>query len=473
MAPRLAARDPAVLAVLLAGTFMAALDVSIVNVAAPQIRSGLGVSDAELQLIVSGYTVAYAALLLTGARLGDDHGHRRLFLLGLAGFTATSLAAGLAWNGEGLIVARVAQGVAAAAMTPQVVTVIQLRFGGDARARALALFATVIAFGAALGQVLGGLLVSADVAGTSWRPVFLLNVPIGIALLVLGRRVLPPTRSQAPQRLDLWGVTLLTSAVLLVMVPLVFGREAHWAPWTWASLIAALPTSAILLAHLGRLGRIGGHPLLDLTLLRHRPVTVGLMAVSTQMIAYGGFLFSLTFHLQGALAYPPWQSGLIFGPYAIGFAVTSIGVPRLRASRRHAVSIAGLLLMTGGYAAIGLAAGRGEWDSTAILPLLAIAGAGFGAGYSPVITRIVAEVPAENARDASGLFTTINQLSFAFGVATIGTVFLARSSGSASGAAVAMAAGLAGGLGIISAGLVVLLGRVERRSQPTPDAAER
>ena len=185
----------AALAVLLTGTFMASLDTAIVNVAGPAIQADVGVSGAALQLVISGYALAYAALLITGARLGDDHGHRRLFLVGLAGFTLTSLLAGLAWSTEVLIAARIGQGVAAAAMGPQVMTVIQLQYDGAARMKAMALLATSCRRAWSPGQVLGGALVDLDVLGASWRPVFLINVPVGLALLAIGARLLPVTRA--------------------------------------------------------------------------------------------------------------------------------------------------------------------------------------------------------------------------------------------------------------------------------------
>src|SRR5262245_19934074 len=194
------------LTVLLVGTFMAALDASIANVAGPHVQIDLGISGTALVLALSGYTLSYATLLITGARLGDDYGHRKLFLLGLTIFTAASLACGEASSGAFLIAARVIQGAGCALMTTQVATMIQLSYQGAARARALALFATVLAVGVVAGQVLGGVLVSADIGGLSWRPVFLVNVPIGVALLLIGSRTLPATRAPERQRLDLGGV---------------------------------------------------------------------------------------------------------------------------------------------------------------------------------------------------------------------------------------------------------------------------
>jgi EmrB/QacA subfamily drug resistance transporter len=453
------------LAILLAGTFMTALDVSIVNVGAPKMQADLGLSGAALQLVISGYSVAFAALLITGARLGDDRGHRKLFLGGLVGFTLTSLVCGLAWSPEVLVAARILQGASGAAMTPQVVTVIQLWFTGEARARALALYATVICAGAVVGQIVGGALVSADIAGSSWRPVFLVNVPVGIALMALGPRFLPHTRSDSRRRLDPVGVALLTDFVVLLMVPLVFGHQAHWATWVWVCLAAALPTGVALVLHLQREQRRGGDPLIDLRLLRHAPVSLGLTAVAAQMVAYGGFLFALTLHLQGGLGESPLRSGLTFGPYALGFAVTSLAAPMLPPRLVRRVATVGLVAMAVGYADLGLAADGGSWHDALMLPILAVAGAGFGAGYSPVIARAVAGVPAEKARDASGLLTTAVQLFYALGVATIGSQFLSESQGSGTGHAFAIAAGACAVLGLVASVLAVALTRAEDRSR--------
>jgi EmrB/QacA subfamily drug resistance transporter len=453
------------LAILLAGTFMTALDVSIVNVGAPKMQADLGLSGAALQLVISGYSVAFAALLVTGARLGDDRGHRKLFLSGLVGFTLTSLLCGLAWSPEVLVAARILQGASGAAMTPQVVTVIQHWYSGESRARALALYATVICAGAVVGQIVGGALVSADIAGSSWRPVFLVNVPVGIALMALGPRFLPDTRSDTPRRLDPVGVALLTDFVVLLMVPLVFGHEAHWATWVWICLAAAVPTGVALVLHLRREQLRGGDPLIDLRLLRHAPVSLGLTSVAAQMVAYGGFLFALTLHLQGGLGESPLRSGLTFGPYALGFAVTSLAAPMLPPRLVRRVATVGLAAMAVGYADLGLAADGGSWHDALMLPILAVAGAGFGAGYSPVIARAVAGVPVEKARDASGLLTTAVQLFYALGVATIGSQFLSEAHGSGTGHAFAIAAGACAVLGLVASVLAVALTRAEDRSR--------
>jgi len=404
------------LAVLLVGTFMASLDVAVVNVAAPAIEADLGTSGAALQLIVAGYSVAYASLLIVGARLGGDHGQRRLFLLGLAGFTEASLLCGLAWTPEVLIGARVLQGMAAAAMTPQVIAVIQLAYDGAARARALALNATIVAAGVVAGLVLGGALVSADIAGASWRPVFLVNVPIGVVLLAVGWLTLPDTRSPVVRRLDLSGAALLSLTVLLVIVPLVFGHDAGWAAWTWACLAAAVPAGLVLVAHLRRTR----DPVVDLALLGRPAVSRNLLGLAATMVAYGGFLLALTLYLQQGRGDSALECGLTFVPYAAGFAVASLAMPAVPATVARWAVPGGLVASAAAYAGLG----AGAWSVPVELPLLAVAGAGFGAGFTPMMTRVMAAVPAAAAPDASGLLSTTVQLAYAVGVATLGSVFL-------------------------------------------------
>src|SRR2546430_2425295 len=228
------------LATILFGQFMAILDVSIVNVAVPTIHLDLHASGAALQLVVAGYTISYAVLLITGARLGDRLGHRRVYLLGLALFTIASLACGLATSTGELIAFRLVQGAGAALLVPQVLSLIQRLFTGAARARAFGLYAAVIAGAAVVGQVAGGALVAADFGGTGWRPVFLVNVPIGIVLTIAAARLLPADRGEPGRGFDPAGVLTLALAVLLFVVPLVLGHEEHWPVWGWVSLGASV-----------------------------------------------------------------------------------------------------------------------------------------------------------------------------------------------------------------------------------------
>lgn len=420
---------------LLAGLFMAALDVAIVNAAAPQIRKGLHVSSSELVLVVSGYTLAYAMLLITGARLGNDQGHRRLFIVGLAGFTLASLTCGFAPNGSVLIAARVVQGGFAAMLVPQVISVIQIQFDGAERARALGLYAMVLSFGAVSGQVIGGALVSANLFGTSWRPVFLVNVPVGLVLLAAAPRLLAPSRGPS-RRLDLPGVGLLSATVLLLVLPMILGQTEHWPAWTFVALIAGALLLAVTIVYLRRESLRGHDPVLNLAVFASPGMGLGLGSIAASFVAYGGFLFGLALLLQAGLGFGALHSGLIFVPFAAGFAVSSLGSPKLPAGIQCWASPAGLACMAAGYAALGYASRSGTWHFWPAAVVLALTGSGFGAGFSPVIAAALSRVPLDRAHDASGLVNTTVQVGYMVGVVTLGSYFLsathtgnARSSG--------------------------------------------
>src|ERR687886_2478042 len=215
------------------------IDFFIVNVALPSMAADLDASTAVLELVVSGYATAYAVLLVVGGRLGDAFGRRRLFLTGMAAFTLTSLLCGLAATAPALVAARVLQGAAAALLVPQTLATIQATGTAASRARAVGWFGATGGIAAVVGQVLGGVLVSADVAGSSWRPIFLVNVPIGLAGLVLGRTLVPETRSPLAARPDLPGTVLLAGAVVAVLLPLTQGRAEGWPAWSVVLLASA------------------------------------------------------------------------------------------------------------------------------------------------------------------------------------------------------------------------------------------
>ena len=424
--PRVGAttRPGTVLAVLLVGQFMAILDVSIVNVAAPTLRTDLSASGAGLQLVIAGYIISYAVLLITGARIGDRVGHGRAFRAGLAGFTVASLACGLAPNTATLVTFRLIQGTAAALMMPQVMSLIQRTFTGPSRARALSLYSAVIACGAVVGQVLGGVLVSANVAGTGWRPVFLVNVPIGIALLVIARWHLAGGRGTADRQLDPVGVVLLSLSVLLLVVPLVLGHDEHWPVWGWVSLGTSVVVFGAFVAVERALAARGGSPLVSERVLRAPGMLAGMAALFLVLVNYAGYLFSMALHLQSGLGESPAHAGLVFAPVAVGFAITGLTWSRLPA-RWHAPIIPAGLLVAGlcylPLAAILRHGGRGGVEME--FDLLAI-GLAFGLAYSPMLTVALRHVPVTVAADASGVLVTVIQLGQVVGVATLGTLYL-------------------------------------------------
>jgi len=404
------------LTVILAGQFMAILDVSVVNVAAPTIRTDLHASGAGLQLVIAGYTIAYAMLLITGARLGDILGHRAAFQGGLALFTAASLACGLAGTTGLLITFRFVQGAGAALMVPQVMSLIQRNFAGAARARALSVYGAVLAGGAVVGQVVGGVLVSADLFGTGWRPVFLVNVPIGLVLLVTGARALPGDRGERGRGLDLPGLVSLSAAVLLFVVPLVLGHEEDWPLWGWLMLAA----SVVVFVGFAVLQRRAASPLIPGRVAGAPGMRAALVTIFLCMCTFGGFLFSLALHLQGGLGFTPLRAGLFFIPGAGGFALSSLNWRRMPARWHRAMVPLGLLVAALGYLGLALYESGGVGLEVA----MSVAGLGLGAAFSPLLAVALTHVAVADAADASGLLVMTNQLGQVVGVATFGTLFL-------------------------------------------------
>ncbi|HLK76934.1 MAG TPA: MFS transporter [Streptosporangiaceae bacterium] len=434
-------RDPAtaargrwlMLIVLLAGQFMALLDVTIVNVAMPTIGRTLHASGAELQLVVAGYTVSYAMMLITGARLGDLYGRRRMFLTGVAVFTVASLACGIAPGVGVLIGARFVQGAGAAAMMPQIMSVIQVRFDGAARARALSAYTAVLSSGFVAGQVLGGVLVTANLFGQTWRPVFLVNVPIGLAVLALVPRVVPADEAVAPgqrrRQLDLAGLAIAVPAVFLVVLPLMLGHQENWPGWVFACIALGLVLAAVFVGVERRIADRGGDPLLNLAVLRAPGLVPGLAAVAVLMITYGGFLFSFALHLQGGLGDSALRAGLTFAPCALAFGACGYFWRRLPAAWHHLLAPLGCLVAVGGYLSVASMLRSGGSGGAWLQAGLIITGAALALGFSPLVTHALVRVPLRHAADASGLLTTTIQLGQAVGVATFGSLFLTLDSG--------------------------------------------
>lgn len=420
-----------VLFIVLTGQFMALLDVFIVNVAAPTIRTDLNASGAGLQMIIAGYTISYAVLLITGARLGARFGHGRLFLQGLVVFTIASLACGLAGDSGQLIAFRFVQGAGASLMMPQVLSLIQRTFTGPSRARALGAFAAVIATGAAAGQIVGGILVSADLFGSGWRPAFLVNVPIGVFLLILGPRVLPREEKSArgedrSRGLDLTGLLLLAAAVCLFTVPLVLGEEQDWPLWCWVSLVLSAAVLAVFAVYEQRLARRGGAPLISPRVLRAPGIPLAVLRIGLVMALNAGLLFALSLHLQAGLDYSAMRTGLTFLPTAVAFGAVGLYWQRLPERLLRIAVPGGFVLAAAAYAALGeLLRDGGDGGPGLYVAFLGV-GAGLGFGYGPTLTRALGSVRPQEAADASGLLTTVTQLGMLIGIATLGTLFLNR-----------------------------------------------
>ena len=427
------------LAALLLGQFMCIIDVLVVNVAMPSIAATLHASGASLQLVVGGYTIAYAMLLITGARLGDRYGRRRTYLAGVLIFTTASLACALAPDSQALIGFRLVQGAGAAVLVPQVFSIIQLNFTGPARARALSAYAAVLSAGAVTGLVLGGVVVTADLFGTGWRPVFAINVPIGIVLAAAVPRLVPPDAPVGPtKKLDLAGLGAAACAVLLIVLPLVLGHQEGWPAWCFGCIAAGVVLAAGFVLIERRVAR-GGDPLLNLAVLHVPALPSGLVTLAATQIGYGGLLFAYTLHLQAGLGESALRAGLSYLPFAAVFGLAGYNWRRLPAAARRVLVPAGLTV--GILAYLALAAGLHAGITALTWTGLAAVGLGLGMSVSPLPTQSLTHVPAARAADASGLLTTTVQLGQLLGVAAIGSAYLScAGSASAPGHAAATAA---------------------------------
>ncbi|MFI0896993.1 MFS transporter [Streptomyces sp. NPDC020983] len=413
----------------LLGAALPMVDFFIVNVALPTIDRDLAAGPAVLEMVVAGYGVAYAVLLVLGGRLGDLFGRRTLFLWGLGLFAVTSLACGLAPTAWTLVAARIAQGAASALLLPQALATIQAATSGSSRGRALSYYGATAGIASVVGQVLGGVLVSADIAGTGWRSVFLVNVPIAAVALALAWKSVPETRSDNPARVDRPGTVLLAVTLVALLLPLTEGRAAGWPLWSWVLLGVSPFAGAAFVAVERRGERTGGDPLLPPSLLRIHSVRSGLLLILPLCVGFGGFMFVLAVAMQDGLRFGALSAGAALAPLSAAFFAASLLGPRvvarfgrLTVTGGSLVQAAGLLTLTGtffwGWPHLGV------W---ALAPGMALTG--FGQGFLlPVVFRIVlSEVPAARAGVGGGAMATTQQASLALGVATLGTLFLTLS----------------------------------------------
>jgi len=411
----------------LLGTFLPMLDFFIVNVALPTMGADLQATASSLELVVAGYAIAYAGLLVGGGRLGDALGRRRVFRAGLAGFTLTSLLCGVAPTIGTLVAARALQGATAALMVPQVLATIQVTTSGERRSRALGLFAAVGGIAAVAGQLLGGALVSADIAGTGWRSIFLVNVPVGLAGLVLVRRHVPDSTAPTPAAVDVRGTVLFALTMLTLLVPLMQGRTLGWPVWTWVSLATSVPLGAAFLLVESRVERSGRTPLLPPSLLRLRGLRLGLSMAVPFFAGFGGFMFVMALALQEGVGLGPMAAGAAIAPMAVAFFVGSLLSARLVARFGPAVLTSGVLLQLAGLATMAVTADR-VWphlDWLTLAPGSIVAGFGQALAMSTLMRVVLAQVPLERAGVGGGVLATTQQVSLALGVATLGSLFLA------------------------------------------------
>jgi MFS family permease len=413
--------------ILLAGAFMPIMDFFITNVALPTISASLHASGAELELVIAGYGVAYAALLVLGGRLGDRYGRHRVFLWALIGFTLASLTCGLAPSAGFLIGARIVQGGAAALLIPQVLATFHHTLEGERKARALALYGATSGIAAVVGQIVGGLLVSADIAGSSWRPIFLVNVPVGILVLVVAARIVPATRSPHPVGIDLPGTVLFAATLTALLAPLAEGHSLGWPWWTWLLLAVAAGLGGTTIAVEKRSEGRGEVPLLPPSLLRLPSMSRGLVMVLVFSMGFGAFMFVFALTVQDGLHNDALHGGLAVVPMAVTFLAGSLLAPRLIARFGRAALSGGAVVQLAGLAWLvtGIVTG---WPHVSLLSMavpLALVGAGQSMLFAGLFRSVLADVPAHLGGIGSGALITLQQSGLALGVATLGSLYLA------------------------------------------------
>ncbi|MGW3355319.1 MFS transporter [Streptomyces bungoensis] len=417
------------LGVCLTAGFISLLDTSIVNVALPSMERGLGASAADQSWVVSGYALAFGLALVPAGRLGDMRGRRQAFLFGLALFTLASAACGLAPGAFWLVLFRLLQGTAAGMVAPQTSGLIQQMFQGAERAKAFGLLGSVIGVSTAVGPLAGGLLINAVGTDDGWRWVFFVNLPIGVAALAAGMRLLPryPPTADKREEFDLFGVALLGAGVVALMLPLVQEQQ-----WTGRAKWALLPVAALLLgafwAWEKRQGLRGRGPLIDLGLFSLRSFTLGALISLSYFAGFTTVFFVYSLYLQNAVGYSALASGLAVLPFAAASAVGAAlgGRMVVRFGRRlvviglSAVAV-GLL---GAVLAVQFVPGDGVGWATA-LPLF-VGGIGSGLTVSPNTTLTLSRVPVHRAGAAGGVLQTGQRVGSAAGIAVVGAVYFAH-----------------------------------------------
>ncbi len=420
-------RWPAMIILLIAG-FMNLIDVTIVNVALPSLQNGLGASSTEIEWVVAAYILAFAISLLPFGRLGDMLGRRKVFLWGVGGFSIASALCGFAPNIETLVAARVLQGIAGAMMTPQTLAIAQVIFPKHERALAFSLFGLTAGMAAVSGPLLGGLLIGGDLFGLGWRPIFLVNVPVGIFAILAGLRFIPVMPGNRAVGIDRGGILLGGLTVLLVIFPLVEGRNFGWPWWCFTLILASLPTGYLFTRWQARQAGLGAPELLPVSLLSNGQFIGGAFLSAILFSGVPGFFLVLAVFLQTGYGLTPLQSGLTTVPFSVGVLIASIVAGRLGAQLLRQRIVLGSLALTVAMLWLrGVAGDLGEtFRSMQFLSPLLLAGLGLGTAVSPLFQTVLANVVGRDAGSASGGVQSFQQVGSAFGVAVMGQLFFAN-----------------------------------------------
>ncbi|MFE1548798.1 MFS transporter [Streptomyces sp. NPDC058718] len=414
------------LAIVMTAAFMDLVDATIVNIAIPSIERDLGASFGAIQWITAGYALAFAAGLITGGRLGDIYGRKRLFLLGTAGFTLASALCGFAANPEMLVASRLLQGAAAAMMVPQVLSIIHVTFPAHERGKVFGMFGAIIGLGAVSGPLLGALLTQWNIAGLEWRPIFLINLPVGIAGLILGRKFISESKAPKALRLDIVGMLLVTAALLMLIYPLTRGRELDWPLWGHLMMVGSLFVFAAFVLYEKYKTRKDGSPLVELSLFKVKSFAAGIAVQLTFGVVLGIFFLVWTMYMQIGLGWTPLKAGVTGVPFSIAVSLAAgLSVQKLVPRFGRKVLQAGALTMIAGVLLYLFDAGRYGTAITSwqMIPPLVVMGLGMGLIVAPLTDAVLSEVPREHAGSASGLINTTGQMGNALGLGLVSVVF--------------------------------------------------
>lgn len=420
------------LLLLLTGQMLPLIDTSITNVALDSITHSLDASATQLELIVALYGVSFAVCLAMGSKLGDNYGRRRLFMWGVALFGLASLLCGMANSIGGLLAARTLQGAGAALIVPQILTTLHVTLKGSAHARAISLYGGIGGIAFIVGQMGGGWLVSADIAGLGWRNAFFINVPICLLVLAFSRRYVPETRREAHSAIDWQGTFSLALILCCLLFPMALGPELHW-PWTLQLLLVAiLPLLAWMRTNALRKQQRGEQPLLPPRLLKLTSIRFGMAIALLFFSAWSGFMFCMALTMQAGLGMAPWQSGNSFIALGVAYFVSALYAPRLIARFSMgrilliglAVQIAGLLLLMATFGHFGA-----QTSSLAMVPSTALIGYGQALIVNSFYRIGMRDISASDAGAGSAILSTLQQATLGLGPAILGSLFLTLARG--------------------------------------------
>jgi EmrB/QacA subfamily drug resistance transporter len=410
------------------------LDNTIVNIAIPSIQADLGVSYTAIQWLVAGYALTFAVLLITGGRMGDVFGYKKVFMIGVSGFTLASLLCGASWSTGVLLAARLLQGAFAALMVPQVMSLMQVMYKPNERGGVMGIFGALAGVAATLGPIVGGILIHFNIAGLQWRPIFLINIPVGLFSLFAGFKYLPNGKSPHPLKLDLVGTGLVCLALFMLVYPLIQGRELGWPAWSFGLMLASLPVFAIFGWWQRKKEAKDGSPLVMPVLMRIKTFIVGLIINLTFESAMLGFFLPFTLMLQVGLGFSVVKAALTSIPTAVGISVAmAVFSQKIIPKLGRYTMVLGATTMAAGLGLLYVMLNRLGVDMSpfAFIPGLLLVGCGMALIMSPMFSVALSDIDPTHAGSASGVLNAVQQLGGAIGIALLGLVFFTHLSSNA------------------------------------------